>query len=149
MTKIKKLFIYYSLTGNGDLVAKKLEKTCNIRKIKIKKELPESFALKMIVGGFKAVINYKEKLIDFDNNINNYDEIIIGTPIWNDRISTPVATALRKLKLNNKKLTFILYSGGGEANYAREYINKRYKDAKIIELKEPKKYKNELDKLNI
>ena len=149
MTKIKKLFIYYSLTGNGDLVAKKLDKKCNIRKIKVKKELPESFALKMIIGGFKAVINYKEKLIDFDNNINNYDEIIIGTPIWNDRISTPVATVLRKLKLNNKKLTFILYSGGGETNDAREYINKRYKDAKIIELKEPKKYKNELDKLNI
>lgn len=149
MQKNKKIFIYYSLTGNGKLIAKKLEKDCDIRKIKVKKELPKSFFLQMMVGGFKSLINYKEKLIDFNNDVNDYDEVIIGSPIWNDRLCTPVTSALNKLDLSNKKTTFILYSGGGLANTAVDYINSKYKGAKVIQLKQPIKNNNELDKLNI
>ena len=146
---MKKIFIYYSLTGNGDIIAKKLEKTCDIRKIKVKKELPKAFFFRMMVGGFKSLTKYKEKLINFNNNIDNYDEIIIGSPVWNDGLSTPVYTALNELTLNNKKVTFILYSGSGQGNTAKEYINNNYKSANIIFLQEPKKYIKELDKLKI
>ena len=144
---MKKLFIYYSLTGNGDIVAEKLNKSCDIRKVKVKKELPKSLFFKMMVGGFKAMTGYNEKLIDFDNNIDNYDEIIIGSPIWNDRLCSPIRTVLKKLDLSNKKLSFILYSGGGLANTAIEFINNNYKNVNITVLQEPKKYNNELDKI--
>ena len=144
---MKKLFIYYSLTGNGDIVAKKLKNTCDIRKIKIKNELPKSLFCKMMVGGFKAMVAYSEKLIDFDNNIDNYEEIIIGSPIWYDRLCSPIRTALNKLDLSNKKISFILYSGGGQANNASKFIKNNYKNANIIVLQEPKKFSNELDKL--
>ena len=146
---MKKLFIYYSFTGNGDFVAKKLNKSCDIRKVKVKKELPKSFFWQMMIGGFRSLINYKDKLVDFDNNIEKYDEIIIGSPIWNDRLSTPIATALNNLDLHNKKVTFILYSGGGQAQNAVTYINDNYSKAKIIQLKQPIKNQEELDKLNI
>ena len=146
---MKKLFIYYSFTGNGDLVAKKLNKSCDIRKVKVKKELPKSFFLQMMVGGFRALINYKDKLVDFDNNIEKYDEIIIGSPIWSDRLSTPIATVLNNLNLNNKKVTFILYSGGGQAQTAVNFIKDNYSKASIIQLKQPLNNKEELDKLNI
>ena len=146
---MKKLFIYYSLTSNGDLVAKTLEKSCDIRKIKVKKELPKPFFLRILVGGYKAISNKKEKLVGFNNDISNYNEIIIGSPIWNDRLSTPVTTVLDLLDLDNKKLTFILYSGSGQANTAAEYIKTNYKKANIIYLQEPKKYEKELDKLKI
>jgi len=146
---MKKLFIYYSLTNNGDIVAKKLSKTCDIRKIYVKKELPKSMFLKMMVGGFKALVGYKEKLIDFDNNIATYEEIVIGSPIWFDRLCSPIRTALNQLDLNSKKIKFILYSGGGEANKAIEFIKTNYKNAKVIVLQEPNKFNKELDKLDI
>ena len=146
---MNKLFIYYSLTGNGDTISKYLEKQCDLRKVNVKKELPNSLFLKMMVGGFKAFIGYKEKLINFDNNIDSYDEIIIGSPIWNDRLSSPIRTVLNKINLNNKNITFILYSGSGEAKKATEFINDKYKNVNILYLKEPNKNKNELDKLKI
>ncbi len=145
---MKKIFIYYSLTGNGDEVANYLkDKKYTIRKINVEKELPNNFILKLLTGGFKALINYKEKLVDFDNDISKYNEIVIGSPIWNSRLSTPISTALTKLNLDNKKLTFILYSGSGEAKAATKYINKHYKNANIIYLKEPQKNSQELNKL--
>ena len=137
---MNKLFIYYSLTNNGDKVADYYkDKGYDIRKIEVKKKLPKIFFFRIMTGGFKALINYKEKLINFDNNIDNYNEIIIGSPIWFDRLSTPVRTALNKLNLENKTIHFVL---------AEEFINKNYSSAKITILKEPNKYNDELKKLD-
>ena len=144
---MKKLFIYYSLSGNGDSVADYLKgKNIEIRKVNIAYKFPKSFLLRIMVGGFKALINYKEKIIDFDYDISSYEEIIIGSPIWNDRLSTPISTILDKLDLQNKKITFILYSGSGKNIKATEFINKNC-NAKIINLKEPKKNIDELKKI--
>ena len=146
---MKKIFIYYSLTGNGNEVAKYLkEKNCDIRKVLTKKPLPNNYILQILTGGFKATINYEDNLIDFDSNIKDYDEIIIGSPIWNDRLSSPINTVLKKIDLNNKKIKFILYSGSGKAKKASQIINKKLPNSKIIILKEPKKNKAELTKLN-
>jgi multimeric flavodoxin WrbA len=141
-----KLFIYYGLTGNGDFIAEYLKsKEIDIRKVVVKKELPKNKFLCMMVGGFKATVGYKDKLFDFNDNIDKYDEIIIGSPIWNKRLSSPINTVLKKLNFNNKKLTFILYSASGKADKALKQIEE-YK-GKIIILKEPKKNKEELNKI--
>ncbi len=136
---MKKLFIYYSLTGNGDIVAQYLkEKNIDIIKVKPKKTLPKNRVLQIITGGFLAGINYKDELIDFNPNISKYDEIIIGSPIWNGRLSTPINTVLEKIDLNDKKSTFILYSGTGEAPKTDKLIKSKYKNSHIIHIKEAK-----------
>ena len=84
--------------------------------------------------------------IDFYYDISKYYEILIGSPIWNDRLSTPISTILDKLDLHNKKITFILYSGSGKNIKATEFINKNY-NARIINLKDPKKNKDEIKKI--
>ena len=142
---MKKLFIYYSLTGSGDLVADTLKsKGYDIRKVVSKYNYPKSFFWLMMVGGFRAGTNKKDKLIDFNTDISNYDEIVIGSPVWFDRVSPPVNTVLKELDLSGKKVSFIFYSGSGEANKASE----RVKDlGNITILKEPKKYKDELSKI--
>ena len=145
---MKKLFIYYTHSGNGELVKDYfLNKNYEIRRAIPKKELPKSFFLKIMVGGFLAGIKHKAKLIDFDSNIDGYDEIVIETPIWNGRISCPIQMVLSKVKLEGKKLTFILCSGSGKALKAVNYLKKRY-NARIIELQEPKKYKEYIEKLD-
>ena len=101
----------------------------------------------MMKGGYRALFNKKDKLVDFDCNIKDYDEIVIGSPIWFDRLPPATNTILSKLDLKDKKKSFIFYSGSGEGNKAKEKINKLYND-NIIFLKEPKKYKEELNKIN-
>ena len=102
---MKKLFIYYSLTGNGDLVAEYLkEKEYDIRKIETKEPLPKNYVLRILAGGYKAMINYEDKLIDFDVNIDEYDKIVIGSPVWNARLSSPINTVLKLLDLNSNPL---------------------------------------------
>lgn len=136
---MKKIFIYYSLTGNGDVVAEYLKnKGYNIRKVITNEPLPNNYILRILSGGFKATINYEDKLNDFNTDIKEYDEIIIGSPIWNDRLSSPINTVLKQLNIENKKISFILYSGSGKISKAKENINKKYNNANIIDIKEPK-----------
>ncbi len=140
---MKKIFIYYSLTGNGLEIANYLKnKNIAIRKVETKEKLPNNKILSILTGGFKAGIGYKDKLDNFDPNISEYDEVIIGSPIWNDRLSSPINTVLDEIDLVGKKLTFILYSGSGKNKKATKKINTRYKDAKIINIKEPKSNKD-------
>ena len=145
---MKKIFVYFSETGNGDVVADYLKDNgYEIRKVEAKKKLPKVMFFQMMVGGFQAATGKRPKLKEFDTNIDKYDKVIIGSPIWFDRLAAPTNTMLDKLDLSNKKVSFILYSGGGTNINGNKQINELFKDAKIVELKQPKHHKEELDKL--
>lgn len=144
---MKKLFIYYSLTNNGDVVAEVFkEKGYEIRKVNPKSKYPKNRFLQIMIGGYKASFNKKDKLIDFDTDISNYERIVIGSPIWNDRLSAPINSVISLLDLKDKNISFVLYSASGKAEHAKEKIKSLY-DVDAIVLKEPKGNKEELDKL--
>ena len=145
---MKKLLIYCSFTGNGEKVAKEFEShNFEVRKVEEKHKMSKSFFFAVLGGGFRASLGLKGKLINYNNDVSSYEEIVIGSPIWNDRFP-PVTTAiLAQTDLKDKKLTFVLYSGSGEGKHALKKIQKNYPHAQVIFLKEPKKYPDELKKL--
>mgnify|MGYP002626627908 CR=1 FL=1 len=146
---MKKLFIYYSQSGNGDTIAEALaKKGYDLRRITPKKKPPKAFFLQILAGGFGAGIGRKEPLDGYDADVSGYEEIAIGSPIWNGRLSCPVNTVLADTDLKGKALTFVLYSGGGEAPKAEAKIRERFSGARIVHLKEPKSHPDELNKLN-
>lgn len=142
---MKKLFIYYSLSGNGDVVADYLkDRNTDIRKVIMKDKMPKSYILQILKGGFLAGIYYKARLVDFNNNIDSYDEIVIGSPIWNGRLVPAINTVLDKISLDKKKVTFILYCGSGKAPIAEKMLRDRYGDINIVIIKEPKNNNEEM-----
>ena len=77
---MSKLFIYYSLTGNGDLVAEKIsQKGYEIRQVFEKKMMPKKFFFRVFVGGFRASMHFKGKLVGFDNDVSSNEEIVLGS----------------------------------------------------------------------
>ena len=143
-----KLYIYFSVSGNGELVAEKMkEKQYDIVKVIPKKKLPKSFFALIMKGGFLAGIKNKMKIEDINVDFSQYEEIVIGSPIWNGRITPPINTVIADENIKDKITSFILYAGGGEAPKSVERINKEFPDATITILKEPKKYLEELEKL--
>ncbi|MBR3269847.1 NAD(P)H-dependent oxidoreductase [Candidatus Saccharibacteria bacterium] len=144
---MKNLFIYYSLTGSGDKVAEELKKQgYEIRKVKSKVKYPKSLFPLMMKGGHRALTNKKDDLEDFDTNLKGYDKIVIGSPVWDDRLAPATNALLDKLDLKGKNVSFILYSGSGQAQKATEKIQELFGKEPII-LKAPKKHPQELAKL--
>ena len=146
---MKKLLIYYSYTGNGEVVSIKMqEKGYDLRKVETIKGLPKNFFFAMMSGGFQAGVKKKAKLKEFDYDISNYDEIVIASPIWNDRLTPAINTILANISLEGKKLSFVFYSGSGEGKHALKRVNKEYPNARCVFLKQPKDYPEELHKLD-
>ena len=145
---MKKLFIYYSHTGNGEAVADLFgQNGYDLFRIVPRKELPAAFFFKMMQGGFLAGIGYHAPLVGFRVDLSGYDAVVIGSPVWNGRLACPVNTALSKLDLTGKTVSFVLYAGGGAAPRAVKKLNGLYPNAPVTVLKEPKKYGEELQKL--
>lgn len=146
--KMKKLFIYYSLSGNGDFVANLFkENGYDIRKVETVKGLPKVFFFAMLSGGFQAGMKKKAKLKEFDQDISKYDEVVIGSPIWNARIAPAVNTLLATLDFSNKEVSFVFCSGSGAGKNAEKRIKKEFPNANITFLKQPKDHPEELKKL--
>ena len=41
--------------------------------------------------------------------------MLVGSPIWNDRLSTPINTVLSQLNLNKETTQFVVYPAGEKA----------------------------------
>ena len=145
---MKKLFLYSSFTGSGDIVSKEFEKAgFELRKAVEKKKFPKSFFWSIMSGGFRATLGLKGKLVSYDKDVSSFEKIVIGSPIWNDRFPPVMNSVLKETDFSNKDLTFVFYSGSGAGKKAEERVKKEFPSAKILFLKEPKKYPDELKKL--
>ena len=110
---MRKFFVYFSLTGNGKFLASELEKLGYIAvQIELQKEVKKVGFFTILKYGGRAMFKNKEKLKPYFKDFEKDDEIIIGSPIWNDRLSTPILTLLKEVEFDKEKTKFILYPAG-------------------------------------
>lgn len=120
-----KYFIYFSWTGNGDYIASFLkERGYEPVKVETTKRLGKVGFFAMMKYGFKAGTGGKTPIKDLDLNIKEDDLVIIGSPIWNDRLSTPINTLLSKFNFNKENTRFILYPAGEDTKKSLAQIAK-------------------------
>lgn len=113
--------VYYSMSGNTEYVAEKiadkLKASDELRLIKIcpQKAYPDKGAKKFLWGGKSAVMGDTPKLLPYEFNVNDYDRIIIGTPVWASTFVPPLKTFFNENPDINKKsvAVFTCFSGGG------------------------------------
>ncbi len=108
-----KYFIYFSATGNGDFLANILkEKGYEPVKVETIKPLGKMNFFRILKYGGQAMTNKKAKIKPLSLELAKDDEVIIGSPIWNDRLSTPINTVLSMFEFDKETTKFILYPAG-------------------------------------
>ena len=113
---MKRLVVYYSLSGNTEEAAKKIADKLGAELLKIDtvKPMPKSFAARIFVGGGQVMMNYIPKLKPIDKDPVAYDEIILGSPIWNSKGVPAINAFLKDEKTASKVTSLFFLSGGGE-----------------------------------
>lgn len=141
---MKKLFIYFSWTGNGDYIASLLgEKEYETHKVETLKPMKKMNFFRIFKYGYLAATEKKIAIKDIDLIIKDDDEVVIASPIWNDRLSNPILTLLTKFEFNKESTQFVLYSGGGKAEHAKAQLKKLGFKKEAIVLKQPLSNKDE------
>lgn len=143
-----KYFVYYSNSGNGDYLAQKLEKS-GYKPVKIEptKKLGKMNFFRIMKYGGDAMFNKKMKIQDVSLDLKENDIVVVGSPIWNDRLSTPVNSFLDKFVLDKKTTRFILYPAGKTTTKSFAQIKKLGFEGDITVIPYPKKYVEETEKL--
>ena len=123
---MKRLIVYYSLSGNTEEAAKKIAKElgADLLKLETVKAMPKSFAAQIMVGGGQVAFNHIPKLKPFDIDPSSYDEIILGSPIWNSKGVPAVNAFLKDEKAAAKVTSLFFLSGGGEVQKGLTAITK-------------------------
>ena len=135
---MKKYFIYYSNSGNGDYLASLLKRSdVSLIKIEPKKHIKKMNFFRILRYGGEAMMGKKMPIQQLDLILDKGDQVVIGSPIWNDRLSTPILTLLDSYDFDKKTTKFVLYAGGGKAAHAEKQIAKMGFENKAVVLKQP------------
>ena len=130
----KILIVYYSLTGNTKFIAETIQEILNaeIQEIKPKKDVKPKGAMRYFWGGYKATMKKKPSLEPIEKNPNNYDVIIIGTPVWAWTIAPPIRSFLTQYDLSNKKVGFWCCHAGSPGGTLR-IMEKCAPDSEVLD----------------
>lgn len=124
---MKTAIVYYSMSGNTKYVADKISEKIEADIIRIEpvKAYPNKGAKKFIWGGKSAVMGEKPRLQPYEFSTEDYDRIILGTPVWASNFAPPIRTFIKENPdISGKKIAiFTCFSGGG-ADKAIEKMKK-------------------------
>ncbi len=110
--EMKILVVFYSRTGNTRIVAEEIRNglDCDIEEI-IDKQKRSG-----ILGYWRSVydaIRKKETVLEkIKNDPEDFDLLIIGTPVWNRNVSVPIRTYITQNHAKFNKLAFFCTATG-------------------------------------
>ena len=112
---MKKLVVYYSLTGNTKFIAKTVAKAvdADVLELKPKKDIKKKGVMRYLWGGKQVLMKSKPELLPLDKDPRDYDLIFIGTPVWSFTYAPALRTFFSGVDLKNKKIALFCCHEGG------------------------------------
>ena len=128
----KTLVIYYSLTGRTKDIALQIQKFTNadIYEIKTKEEIKQGPSLYITSKKQISSQNYPDIINDFPN-IEEYDTIFVGSPIWWYTATPAVLKFLKEFDFKNKNVVPFSTQGSNYGSYFEDFKTKA-KNANIL-----------------
>lgn len=108
---MKTVIIYFTFGGATKREAERLAAELNAPLYRVKEAHNRSFLGAFIPGGFLAMRRKIVAIQPFDIDLNDYDKIIIGCPVWAG-YPAPAFNAIVQRLPAGKKIELFLCSGG-------------------------------------
>jgi len=112
---LKILVTFYSRTGSTEYVTNKIAKVLKADLFKAVETKNRNGKLIYLTGGYEAL---REKLTDIKvlKSIQDYDMIVIGSPVWARKFTSTIRTFLAKNNFSNKMVALFATSKGDNPN---------------------------------
>lgn len=145
------LVVYFSFNGNTKMIAEKIAETINadVVELKTSKEYPTEGFRKYFWGGKSVIFGEEPELTNERIDLNRYDTIIIGTPVWAGSFAPPIKSFISQSKISGKRIALFASHGGGGAEKCFTRLKKVLPGNEFfgeIDFVEPKRKPEELFK---
>lgn len=114
----KTLIVYFSWSGNTRAVANTIQELTDCDIVEIEVAEPYSSVYNEVTARARQELDndIRPALVTQVENIDEYDTLIVGTPIWSSRLAPPVKSFLAMYDLTGKKIApFCTHGGSGTA----------------------------------
>ena len=114
--KMRTLVVYYSNAGNTEEAAKQIaqELSADLLRLIPRKEIPKAGIRRFFLGGMKSTFGWGTKLNKYDFKTDEYDQIILGTPVWASSPCPAVNRFLRDIHDTGKITSAFTCSASGD-----------------------------------
>lgn len=130
---MKCLVVYYSLEGNTKLIAERIITTlgADVLELKPVQEIGKSGLLRLFKGGREALQKARPELKPYQLNLEEYELVFVGSPVWAGRCAPAINTFLDQCSLAGKKVAlFCCY--GGSAGKLYEQLKEALPHSEIL-----------------
>ena len=115
---MKTAIVFYSQSGNVRWVAQQMAEILKADLIELEcvKQYPDKGFKKFYWGGKSAVMQETPKLQPYVFNGEEYDRIILGSPVWASNIAPPLRTFIKdnqEALIEKKTAAFVCMAGSG------------------------------------
>jgi flavodoxin len=112
------LVVYYSRTGNTRRVAEELAARGGWDLERVIDTRPRDGLIGYLRSGFDSLFRRTTTLAPPRHDPADYDLVVVGTPVWNASVSTPIRTWLEERRGLLPALAFFATEGGRGAPHA-------------------------------
>lgn len=109
---MKSLVVYYSLTGKTRLVAQVIAEALNATLVEIEERRPIPMPFVYLSGGFAAITNRGTKINPTDVDLQQYERIFIGSPIWASRPTPAINSFIYQTNFEGRSVIPFFTMGG-------------------------------------
>jgi flavodoxin len=105
------LVVYYSRSGKTRLVANELasQLSCDLREIRSKKKRDGIGVINCVLD---SLLDRDDSTAIFEKDLGGYDSIIVATPIWVSKLSSPARAFIKGAGLQGKRVCLIITYNG-------------------------------------
>jgi len=109
---MKTLILYYSRTGVTKKVAEILKEKLGAELETVVDTVNRQGVLGYLKSGKEATLKISPEISPLVNQPENFDLVIVGTPVWAFTMASPVRTMLERYKGQIKRAAFFRTQGG-------------------------------------
>lgn len=122
----RKIIIYFTYTGNTKKIAEKIKEKLNCDILEIKTVIPYSKDYDTVVNDEQnsESSNHLPEIQNLNIDLSNYEEIILGTPVWWYRPVPAIRTFLTQNDLSGKIIKPYATNAG--------WLGKTFKEIKAL-----------------
>lgn len=107
--------LYYTFGGSTKKEAEKIGSELGAPVYRVKEKRNRSLIGSFIPGGFQAMKRKKTKILPLEVDLNAFDRILIGCPVW-AACPAPAFNSIVDLLPAGKEVEVFLCSGGNDAH---------------------------------
>lgn len=108
---MKTLVVFYSRTGNTRLISEAIARSLNADIEEIKDKKSRDGVLGILRSGYEAIFRRVSCIEPINKSPDEYELVIIGSPVWAGRLSSPVRTYMGLYGNKIKRVAFFATYG--------------------------------------